>query len=61
MASAEVPAGLNDALAVAAGGYHSLAIRANGSVVAWGANDYGQTNVPAGLGRGDRDCRRHLA
>ena len=36
-------------MAVAAGGYHSLAIRANGTVLAWGANDYGQTNVPAGL------------
>ncbi len=40
---------LQDALAIAAGGYHNLAIRANGKVVAWGANDYGQTNVPEGL------------
>ena len=38
---------LQDAVAIAAGGYHSLAIRANGAVVAWGANDYGQTDVPA--------------
>ena len=29
------------------GGYFSLALKADGSVVAWGLNDYGQTNVPA--------------
>jgi len=44
-----VPRGLNDAIAVAAGGYHSLALRSNGTVVAWGANQYGQAAVPAGL------------
>src|SRR5204863_175263 len=35
--------------AVAAGFYHCLALRENGTVVAWGYNNYGQTNVPAGL------------
>jgi len=31
-----------------AGGYaHSLALKADGTVVAWGWNDYGQTIVPA--------------
>src|SRR6516162_4518037 len=33
--------------AVAAGGFHGVALLADGSVVAWGDNTYGQTNVPA--------------
>ena len=41
----------NPAVALAAGGYHSLALRADGTVVAWGNNDAGQTEVPAGLDR----------
>jgi uncharacterized repeat protein (TIGR01451 family) len=45
-----VPGGLTDAVAVAAGGYHSLAVRSDGTVVAWGSNSYGQTTVPPGLG-----------
>jgi hypothetical protein len=50
-----VPAGLSNVLAVAAGGNHSLALRTNGTVVAWGENtdaegDFvGQSVVPAGL------------
>jgi alpha-tubulin suppressor-like RCC1 family protein len=44
-----VPQGLNDAVAVAAGGTHSLALRSNGTVAAWGNNDSGQTTVPPGL------------
>jgi hypothetical protein len=36
--------------AIAAGGLHSMAIKEDGSVVAWGDNDWGQTNVPADLG-----------
>lgn len=34
---------------VSAGGFHALALRADGTVAAWGDNSYGQTNVPAGL------------
>ncbi len=34
-------------VAVAAGGGHSLALRNDGSVIAWGDNSDGQTNVPA--------------
>jgi alpha-tubulin suppressor-like RCC1 family protein len=35
---------------VAGADQNSLALRADGSVIAWGANDGGQCNVPAGLG-----------
>jgi len=34
-------------VAVAAGASHSLGLKADGSIVAWGYNDSGQTNVPA--------------
>ena len=36
----------SNAVSVAAGDYHKLALLADGSVVAWGQNTYGQTNVP---------------
>jgi hypothetical protein len=36
-------------IAVAAGGFHSLALKGDGTVVAWGSNTYGQTNAPASL------------
>ncbi len=39
----------NNIVAVAAGEEYSLALRNDGTVKAWGANTYGQTNVPAGL------------
>lgn len=32
-----------------AGLYHCLAIKSDGTVAAWGADDFGQTTVPAGL------------
>jgi len=34
-------------VSLAAGGEHSLALNADGSIVAWGWNEYAQTNVPA--------------
>jgi hypothetical protein len=47
------PAGLDDATAVAAsdtpGTYSSLALRADGTVVGWGLDSYGEASVPAGL------------
>jgi hypothetical protein len=47
------PEVLSNVLAVCAspseGGAHSLALRLDGTLVAWGNNRYGQTNVPAGL------------
>ncbi|HEY5912439.1 MAG TPA: immunoglobulin domain-containing protein [Verrucomicrobiae bacterium] len=53
---------LSNTVAVSAGGAFSLALRADGAVVAWGANDQRQTNVPPGLGNvaavaaGDAHC-----
>ena len=52
-----VPAGLINAVAVAGGGYHSLALKADTKVLAWGAGatntgiapNYGQSIVPGGL------------
>ena len=34
-------------MAIAAGWYHSLGVRSDGSIVAWGRNDYGQCDVPS--------------
>jgi GH25 family lysozyme M1 (1,4-beta-N-acetylmuramidase) len=34
---------------IAAGGAHSLALKFDGTVAAWGNNDWGQSTVPAGL------------
>jgi alpha-tubulin suppressor-like RCC1 family protein len=36
-------------VAVAANTYHTVALKGDGTVMAWGANNYGQTTVPAGL------------
>jgi hypothetical protein len=40
---------LNGIIAIAAGDYHSLALKADGTVVAWGNNGFGQSTVPSGL------------
>lgn len=44
-----LPAGLTNVVRIAAGANHALALKNDGTVVAWGSNTYGQTNVPAGL------------
>jgi hypothetical protein len=36
-------------LVVAAGGFHSLALKSDGTVIGWGDDSYGQTSPPAGL------------
>ena len=36
-------------VAIAAGGYHSLALKGDGSVVAWGENSEGESTVLPGL------------
>lgn len=48
-ASTEVVTGLTNVVALAAGKDHSLALRADGTVLCWGGNDWGQTNVPPRL------------
>src|SRR5689334_1206931 len=44
-----VPPGLTNVVSVSAGLADALALRDDGTVVAWGANDFGITNVPVGL------------
>ena len=44
-----VPAGLTNVVAIAAGSFFSMALRANGTVVVWGSSSFGLTNVPAHL------------
>jgi alpha-tubulin suppressor-like RCC1 family protein len=43
------PSWLTNVTAISAGGYHSLALRTDGTVVAWGGGSVGQLNVPDGL------------
>jgi hypothetical protein len=38
----------NDFIAIAAGYWHSLALRSDGTIVGWGSNDFGQATPPAG-------------
>jgi FixJ family two-component response regulator/alpha-tubulin suppressor-like RCC1 family protein len=42
-----VPAHSADIVAIAAGGSHSLCLKANGSIMAWGSDVFGQCRVPA--------------
>ena len=42
-----VPAGLSNVVAVAGGGWHSLALKADGTLTGWGRNDYSQASIPA--------------
>lgn len=47
MSPLTIPAG-NDFTAVSMGYYHAMALRSNGTIIAWGSNYFGQCNVPAG-------------
>lgn len=44
-----VPVVVEGVVGIAAGNIHSLALKSDGTVVAWGGNNRGQTNVPVGL------------
>ncbi|TFG47193.1 MAG: PASTA domain-containing protein, partial [Candidatus Brocadiia bacterium] len=44
---ASPPSG-NDFVAIAAGGYHGLALKADGAIAGWGENDYGEASPPSG-------------
>jgi len=44
-----IPAELSGFTAIAAGSYHNLALKSDGTVVGWGSNGLGQTTIPAGL------------
>ncbi|MDQ1428780.1 MAG: hypothetical protein QOK39_2256 [Acidimicrobiaceae bacterium] len=43
------PTGLSGVVAIAAGFYHGLAVKADGTVIGWGLNNSGQITIPAGL------------
>ena len=45
----QIPTGLTNVAAIAAGSFHSLALLANGSVVGWGNNYYGQISFDPAL------------
>jgi hypothetical protein len=44
-----IPSGLTGVTAIAAGQYHSLALKSDGTVIGWGYNGSGQINIPSGL------------
>ena len=44
-----VPVGLSGVKAIAAGAYHTMALKIDGTVVGWGNNGHGSTTVPDGL------------
>jgi alpha-tubulin suppressor-like RCC1 family protein len=43
------PLGLTNVVAISAGGFHSLALNADGTLAGWGDNGYGQSTIPSGL------------
>jgi len=44
-----IPPGLTNILAIAAGDWHDLALKSDGTVLTWGNNDYSQLSIPADL------------
>jgi len=47
---ATFPTSVTDAAAIAAGQFHSIVLKHDGSISAWGNDGFGQCAVPAGLG-----------
>ncbi len=45
----DIPPGLSNVVAIAAGASHSLALQSNGKVVGWGDDSFGEIDVPPGL------------
>jgi hypothetical protein len=45
----QTPANVGDVFSIAAGAQHTMALRTDGTVLVWGTDAFGQTNVPAGL------------
>jgi len=50
LTQADVPPTATNVVAMSAGFRHGLALRGDGSLVAFGDNDFGETNIPPGLG-----------
>jgi hypothetical protein len=48
-ATSDLPTGLTNAIALAGGDEHGLALKSDDSLVAWGDNRYGQGVVPTGI------------
>jgi hypothetical protein len=44
-----VPSGLSNIIALSCGFAVNMALRSNGTAIAWGDNEFGQTNMPKGL------------
>ena len=44
-----IPAGLTNAVAIAAGSSHAVGLSADGHVFTWGSNSFGQTNTPGAM------------
>ncbi|MBA4147735.1 MAG: hypothetical protein H0X66_06435 [Verrucomicrobia bacterium] len=44
-----VPSGLSNVVAIAAGEWHNMALRADGTLIGWGVNNAGQRDVPSDL------------
>jgi alpha-tubulin suppressor-like RCC1 family protein len=50
LTQADIPPTATNVVAISAGFRHGLALRGDGSLVAFGDNDFGETNIPPGLG-----------